>query len=281
MVLKKNQYLPIINKVNRINKIFIKKKLNLKTELLLIVLLFGTLLLTTSCESDRKYEEANSQLPGDTPKSINKNKKNHKSKQKQERVIEKKLLEKILKNNLGTYFLEKIDGQAGENAEYKTFKDKKGFWYATGSSLTGGSFGEDYKLNKKEQYVLNSVTLDIDSNLAIRFFISKNKIFSTKYQSEKFSYHIDSSLSEIINPLDNNTKFNDTLLKIQDQVLVYLTDNINFDKLLPNDCGFSELEHFALLSFNTNSREFYITAFDPNDRARFHFIFKKHNSFTD
>lgn len=261
---------------------------NNKISLLIKFVLFTLLsLFFISCESDRKY---NGQ--GDSQNEfVIENSKNNKKKNKAQiitkdsLIIKENILKNLLDSNLGIYVLDGIKGQAGANAEYETFKDEKGFWYASGSSISGVSGGADSRLNKKEMMILNNTKLEIDSNYRVSLSIFKNEVFSFDFNNfkdtisenlvEKLNYKITSKLEDIKNPIDNDLELNDTIITYKNEHIIYLKDNIEFDKLFPSDCGISDLEHVAMLTYNKLDNNFNLIIFDPNDRARFRLKFKK------
>lgn len=261
---------------------------NNKISLLIKFVLFTLLsLFFISCESDRKYNgQSDSQNEFVIENSKN-NKKKNKAQiiTKDSLIIKENILKNLLDSNLGIYVLDGIKGQAGANAEYETFKDEKGFWYASGSSISGVSGGADSRLNKKEMMILNNTKLEIDSNYRVSLSIFKNEVFSFDFNNfkdtisenlvEKLNYKITSKLEDIKNPIDNDLELNDTIITYKNEHIIYLKDKIEFDKLFPSDCGISDLEHIAMLTYNKLDNNFNLIIFDPNDRARFRLKFKK------
>lgn len=260
------------------------EKITLLTKFVIFSLL-STFIL--SCESDRKYnnqDEQQNEVVIDENKSTKRKKKNQ-TILEDSIVIKENIIKNLLQSNVGIYVLDGIKGQAGANAEYETFKDEKGFWYASGSSISGVSGGEDSRLNKKEMMILNNTKLEIDSNYKVSLSIFKNEVLSFNYNSlfelnnekfeEKLYYKISTKLEDIKNPIDNDLVLNDSTITYKNEHILYLKDNIEFDKLFPSDCGISDLENVAMLTFNKIENNFNLIIFDPNDRARFRLKFKK------
>lgn len=246
--------------------------------LIIKVILFSTFLFIISCDNDKKVEQKQSESNNELI-TENNPKKPKKLKTKIDTIKTESSIDStkyyILKNNIGSYYLETIEGAAGANAAYETYKDEKGIWFASGSSISGIRTGDSPPLSKKDQITLKSTKFEIDTNLNLRFNILKYIVFDTKYKEENLDILIQNKLVNISNPIDNGIKISDTNYVFGNHFAILLGDSFDFSKLLPEDSGISPNENTFMLVYNTAKKEFVLYVFDPDDRARFKFKFSK------
>ncbi len=248
---------------------------NLKFQLYILILL---VVVVISCDNDKKIEQKQTENSNEIIAESNP-RKNKKIKLKIDTIETINKIDstkyKILQANIGTFYLESIEGAAGANATYETYKDEKGTWYASGSSISGIRTGDDPALSKKDQMILKSIKLDIDSTLNLSLNVWKSKIINTKYKDEKLDIQLQNKLEDISNPIDNGIKITDSNYVFGKHLAILIGDSFDFSKILPVDSGISSNENTFMLVYNISKNEFILYVFDPDDRARFKFKFSK------
>lgn len=158
--------------------------------------------------------------------------------------------EEVLRQAIGTYYLESVGGAIGANGMFNMTKNN-GVWKYTGSAISGGMrTGYENALSKKERSSLNSTRITVDSALTTRLIVQNRLLLEIPYNEKGMLYDLGEITHSVL--AEAMKKLSPSTIYIEDKLYLAALQNVDYS----NDLPIEVTNGMLTLNFSPKSNSF-------------------------
>lgn len=165
----------------------------------------------------------------------------------------------IVTRLIGKHNLTHISGFMGANTLFETYRNNAGNWASEHSVLEMGT-REVYEneLTRADNALLDGLSLEVDSNLTIRFISGSKVVFSSKFIETGVDYKIEKQdgveLNEDLANLSSASSF------VDDYLIIYVRNGVDWSQIIKGNFDMIT-EDCIILKYNLFNAQFELTLF--------------------